>query len=54
MDMEMEVWWSFDESQPFFSRSSVTLPALLAFVLIILGGLAYILQVWGDGLELLC
>ena len=45
MDTEMAAWWSFNKSEPFFSLTSVTLPALLAIVLMIFGGLAYVLQV---------
>ena len=48
MDIEMAVWWSFDQSRPFFSLTNVTIPAVLTIVLVILGGLAYILQVVGD------
>ena len=45
--MKMAVW-SFDQSQPLFSLTSVTIPVVLTIVLVILGGLAYILQVMGD------
>ena len=48
MDMKMAVWWSFDQSRPFFSLTNVTIPAVLTIVLVILGGLAYILQVMYD------
>ena len=51
MDANMTAWWSFDQSQPFFSLTSVTLPALLAIVLMVFGGLAYILQVLAEGLK---
>ena len=45
MDINMAAWWSFTKSELFFSLTSVTLPALLAIVLMIFGGLAYVLQV---------
>ena len=48
MDMKMAVWWSFDQSRPFFSLTNVTIPAVLTIVLVILGGLAYTLQVVGN------
>ena len=51
MDMKMTAWWSFDQSLPFFSLTSVTLPALLTIVLMVLGGLAYILQVLEEGMK---
>ena len=51
MDTKMTTWWNFDRSQPFFSLTSITLPALLSVVLMVLGGLAYMLQVLAEGLK---